>query len=92
MRPPTKPTQIDKLFAALRKAVPKAQPRAARPNAWISEETLRLVNKIVSARWDPRKGQALKSRLGRAVKVRLAADQKRRSDKAVAEWIRQGGA
>ena len=35
MRPLTKPTRVDKLFAALRRAVPKAQLRAARQNAWI---------------------------------------------------------
>ena len=29
MRPPTKPTQVDKLFAALQRAVSKAQPRVA---------------------------------------------------------------
>ena len=85
MRPPMKPPRVDQLFAALRRVVPKAQPRAARPNTWISEETLRLVNKRVSARWDPRKGQALKSRLGRAVKASLAEDQKRRADEAGAE-------
>ena len=37
MSPPTNPTRVDKLFVALRRAVPKAQPRAARQNAWISE-------------------------------------------------------
>ena len=81
MRPPTKPTRVDKIFAALRRAVPKAQPRAARRNAWISEETWRLVDERVSARRYPRKGQALRRRLGRAVKESLAADQKRRADK-----------
>ena len=60
MRPPTKPTRVDKVFAALRRAVPKAQPRPARQNDWISEETWRLVDERVSARRDPQKGQALK--------------------------------
>ena len=64
MRPPTKPTRVDKLFAALRRAFLKAQPRKARQNAWISEETWRFVNKRVSMRRYPRKGQALKRRLG----------------------------
>ena len=50
MRPPTKPTQVDKLFVALRRAVPKAQPRTARRNAWILEETWRLVDERLSAR------------------------------------------
>ena len=60
MRPLVKPTRVDKNFEGLRRAVPKAQPRAARQNAWILEETWRLVNERVSARRDPRKGQALK--------------------------------
>ena len=60
MSPPTKPTRVGKLFTALRRAVPKAQPRAARRNAWILEETWRLVDERVSARQDPQKGQALK--------------------------------
>ena len=85
MRPPKKPTRVDKLFAALRRAVPKAQPRAARRNTWISEETWRLIDERVSARRDPRKGQALKRRLVRAVKASLAADRKWRADKAGAE-------
>ena len=85
MRPPTKPTRVEKTFAALRRVVPKAQPRAAIRNAWISEETWRLVDERVSARRDPRKGQALKRRLGRAVKASLAADQKQRADKAGSE-------
>ena len=33
VRPPEKPTWADQLFAALRRAVPKAQPREARLNA-----------------------------------------------------------
>ena len=38
MRPLTKPTRVDKNFAALRRDVPKAQLRAARRNVWISED------------------------------------------------------
>ena len=85
MRPPSKPTRVDQLFAALRRSVPKAQTHEARQNTWISEETWRLVNERVSARRDPRTGQAIKRKLGRAVKVSLAADRKRRADKARAE-------
>ena len=44
-----------------------------------------LVDKRVSARRDPRKGQAIKRKLGRAVKVSLAADRKRRADEEGAE-------
>ena len=73
------------MFAALRRSVPKAQPRVARQNAWISEEMWRLVDKRVSAHRDPRKGQALKLRLRREVKASLAADRKRRADEAGAE-------
>ena len=85
VRPPSKPTRVDQLFAALRRAVPKAQPREARRNTWISEETWRLVDERVSARREPRKGQAFKRQLGRAVKASLAEDQKRRADEAGAE-------
>ena len=45
----------------------------------------RLVNERVSARREPRKGQAFKRKLQRAVNASLAADQKRRSDEAGAE-------
>ena len=85
MRPPTKSTRVDKTFADLQRAVPKAQPRAARRNLWILEETWRLVDERVSARRDPRKGQAEKRRLGRAIKESLLADRKRRADEAGAE-------
>ena len=44
-----------------------------------------LVDERVSARRDPRKVQAFKRQLGRAVKASLVADQKRRADKAGAE-------
>ena len=85
VRPPSKPTQVYLLFAALRRAVPKAQPHEARRNAWISEETRRLVNERVSARRDPQYGQAFKRQLGRAVKESLVEDRKRRADKAGAD-------
>ena len=60
MRPPTKPTRVNKLFAALQRVVLKTQPSAVRQNAWIPEDMWRLVDKRVSARQDPRKGKALK--------------------------------
>ena len=44
-----------------------------------------LVDERVSARRDPRKGQALKQNLGRVVKASMAADQKRRAEEAGAE-------
>ena len=80
-----KPTSTDQLFAALRRAVPKVQPCEARQNAWISEETWRLVNERVSARRDPQYGQAFKRKLGRVVKKSLAADQEWRAEEAGAE-------
>ena len=45
----------------------------------------RIVDKRVSARRDPRYGQAFKRQLGRAVNASLAADQKRRVDEAGSE-------
>ena len=56
VRPPGEPMRTDQLFAALRRAVPKAQPRQARRNAWISETKWRLINERVSAHRDPRYG------------------------------------
>ena len=55
LRPPTTPTREDKIFAALRRAVPKPRAREARKNEWISLATWRLVNERVSARQDPEK-------------------------------------
>ena len=85
MRPPEKLTWTDQLFAALQRAIPKVQPREARRNAWISEETWRLIEERVSARQDPRYGQEFKRKLGRSVKSSLAADQKQRADEAGSE-------
>ena len=85
VRLPAKPTRVEKLSAALRGAIPKAQPRAARQNAWISEEMWRIVGERVSARRYPRKEQAIKRQLGREVKASLAADRKRRAEEAGAD-------
>ena len=59
--------------------------REARRNEWILTETWRLVDKRVSARRDPAKGQAIKRRMGRAIKASLAVDRRRRADEAEAE-------
>ena len=67
VRPPRETTQTDELFVALRRAVPRAQPRKARRNAWISESTWRLIDKRFSARWDPRYGRAYRQHQGKAV-------------------------
>ena len=45
LKPPKEPTREDSLFGDLRRAVPKPQPREQHWNAWISEETWRLVDK-----------------------------------------------
>ena len=50
LKPPTEPTRDDELFDALRRAVPKPHEREKHKNAWISEETSRLVDERVSAR------------------------------------------
>ena len=66
IRPPGIQTRmrVDKLFAELRRAVPKLNKRTARHNSWISEETWRLVDKRVSARREPRRDQRRLRQLG----------------------------
>ena len=85
LRPPVEPTREDDAFAALRRAVPKARLREARRNEWILTETWSLVDERVSARRYPAKGQAIKRRLGRAIKASLAEDRRRHADEAGAE-------
>ena len=85
VRPPREPTRTDELFAALRRAVPRAQLREAIRNAWILESTWRLIDERVSARRDPRYGRAFKRRQGKAVQKSLAEDIRRRADGAGAE-------
>ena len=48
LRPPMDPTREDGIFAAIQRAVPKPHVRDRHKNAWISEETWRLVDKRVS--------------------------------------------
>ena len=50
LRPPTEPTREDGIFKALRRAVPELHKREKHKNAWISEETWKLIDAIVSAR------------------------------------------
>ena len=85
VRPPVKPRRTDQLFAALRRAVPKVQPREARRNDWILLKTWRLIDERVSTRRDPRYRQAFTRRIGKEVKNSLAEDRKRRADEAGAE-------
>ena len=82
MRPPEKMTRTDQIFAALRRAVPKAQPREVRRNAWISEKTWGLIDERFSARRDPRYGLVFTRRIGKEVKKSLAEDRNQRADEA----------
>ena len=77
LRPPTEPTREDELFDALRRAVPKPHERNKHKNAWISEETWRLVNERVSARRGTRVRERI-WRLGQAIRASLKRDRKRR--------------
>ena len=85
VRPPREPTHKDQLFAALRRAVPRAQPREARQNAWISESTWRLIDERFSACRDLRYGQAYRGRLRKLVQNSLAIDRRLRADEAGVE-------
>ena len=78
----TEPTREDTIFAALRRAVTKPRAREARKNAWVLVTTWRLFNKIVSARQDLAKYQAIILRLGRAIRESLKTDRKRREEEA----------
>ena len=76
LRPPTEPTREDGIFEALRRAVPKPHKRGKHKNAWISEETWRLVNERVSARMVKRVRVRIR-RLGRDIHASLQGDRKR---------------
>ena len=67
LKPPTETTREYEVFAALRRAVPKARVREARENEWILTGTWRLVDERVSARRDLAKGQAIRRRMGRTI-------------------------
>ena len=51
---PKRPTREDTIFRDLRRAVPKPQPQEQHQNAWISEETWKLVDERVTVRRKPR--------------------------------------
>ena len=81
LRPPTEPTREDRIFAALRRAVPKPHTRDRHKSAWISEETWRLIDERVSAQ----RGTGVRMRirrLGRAIRASLQGDSKRRVETA----------
>ena len=70
MKPLRRPTREDELFGDLRRAVLKPQPREQHRNAWISEETWRLVNERVTTRRKSRARTGMR-RLGRAIKASM---------------------
>ena len=81
MKPPRRPTREDELFGDLRRAVPKPQLREQHRNAWISEETWRLVDERVTMRRKTRARTGLR-RLGRAIQASMKGDRKRRVEEA----------
>ena len=76
-----RPTREDELFGDLRRSVLKPQPREQHWNAWISEETWRLVDERITMRRKPRARTGLR-RLGRAIQASLKGDRKRRVEEA----------
>ena len=80
--PPNIPMREDRIFAALRRAVPKPRDQEAGKNTWILATTWRLLNERVSARQYIAKEQALIRSLGRAIKASLREDRKRRAYEA----------
>ena len=81
LKPPRRPTREDEFFGDLRRAVPKTQPREQHRNAWISEETWRLVDKRVTMQRKTRARTGLQ-RLGRAIQASRKGDRKRRVEEA----------
>ena len=79
--PPKEPTREDNLFGDLRRAMPKPHEREKHRNAWISNETWRLVDERVSARRGLRV-QARLGRLGRTVRASLKGNRRQRVEDA----------
>ena len=75
LKPPKRPTREDSLFGDLRRAVPKPQPREQHRNAWISEETWKLVDERVTMRRKSRARTGMR-RLGRAIQSSLKGDRR----------------
>ena len=82
LTPPKRPTREDSLFGELRRAVPKPQPREQHRNAWISEETCKLVDERVTMRRKARARTGMR-RLGRAIQASLKGERRRRMEEAV---------
>ena len=81
LTPPKEPTREDTLFGDLRRAVPKPHMQEQHRNAWISEETWKLVDEQVLVRRGTRV-KAILRRLGRAIKASLKGDRRRRVEEA----------
>ena len=81
LRPPAESTREDGIFTALRRAVPNPHERERRKNGWISEDTWRIFDKIVSTR-QKTKDQPRIRRLSRAIAASLKGDRKRRVETA----------
>ena len=81
LKPLTETMRRDGLFGALRMAVTKPHERDKHKNAWISEETWRLVDKRVSARRGTRVRERI-WRLVRAIWESLKGDRKQRVEAA----------
>ena len=84
LRPLSAPTREDRIFAALRRDVPKPHARERRKNGWMSEDTWRLVEKRVSARRKPAKYQTRIRKLSRAIAESLKFDRRRRGETEIA--------
>ena len=81
LRQSTEPTREDGIFASLRRAVPKPHARDRHKNAWISEETWRLIDARVSAQQGTGVQMRIR-RLGRAIRASLQGDRRRRVETA----------
>ena len=77
--------RADKIFAELRCTVPKPYKRVERHNLWISAETWRLVEEIVSARRGPERYQRRLRRLGCSIRAALKEERRRRVETVVEE-------
>ena len=71
LRPPITLTREDGLFMALQRSIPKPKAQKARNNACISEDTLILVDKRVTARRYWAQKQTLLRRLGHSINASM---------------------
>ena len=81
LTPPKQPTREDTLFRDLRRAVPKPHSREQHRNAWVFDETWKLVDERVTVRRNPR-ARTKMQRLDRAIQASLKGDGIRRVEEA----------